>query len=388
MTDLLPRPHIPDEWATQAKCPVCHASPLSVQRAPGQPDQMLCGRCGTTFVVEQTGPRVRLTHWPPALTPHLPTIASAWLTIAEIKALVQKVKPPSPTPSPPPPPASEPAPAPITEVNSTPASPSNLDLIIERAQKLYALGNRPMVIEASLKNSGATAEEIQAALEVVRELEAQKRRGQQNRLRWASAVALAGLVVVAAFALANSFGRRPAAPMASGTPSGPTTATPIPYNPVIGLINNLLPTDVAIVNGPSPTPGPPLLIFPTATLGKPPDMTPDSGLPDWALTAAPPGVKIVDVPTPSVERGVGPGESACPLTADEAAALFGGKKDYWAYASQQNGWTLIVADNPITITIPANMTAGYLVVGESLYMTSVIGPATIRNVNFGAVSCE
>jgi hypothetical protein len=325
-------------------------------------------------------------------------MASGWLTVAEITALVRQATSP-PAAATPSTPVSEPAPPPAAEPAPTPPPQSNLDTTVERAKKLYTLGNRFTVIEAALKNSGATAEEIEAALAALRGLDEQKRRGQQNRLRLASAVALAGLMVVLMFAAFNSFGRRPAAPTSApgGAAGGTPVPTSIPYNPVIDVINRFLPTGVAIVNGPSPTPGPRLFIFPTATpklratLGGPTFTsipTQDSGLPNWVLTAAPPGIKILDVPTPSVERGVGPGNSACPQTSDGAAELFGGKNDYWAYASQQNGWTLIVADNPITITIPSNMTAGYLVVGQSLYMTSAAGPATIRNVNFAAVSCE
>ena len=49
---------------------------------------------------------------------------------------------------------------------------------------------------------------------------------------------------------------------------------------------------------------------------------------------------------------------------------------------------LIVADDPITLAVPAGMRAGYLVIGQTLAMTSVSGPATIHNINFAAITCE
>jgi hypothetical protein len=75
------------------------------------------------------------------------------------------------------------------------------------------------------------------------------------------------------------------------------------------------------------------------------------------------------------------------LLALDAAALFGGQPDDWQFDRDNNGWILIVVGQPITLRVPANMSAGYLVAADSLEMRSELGPATIHNVNFAAVSC-
>ena len=38
--------------------------------------------------------------------------------------------------------------------------------------------------------------------------------------------------------------------------------------------------------------------------------------------------------------------------------------------------------------VPANMSAGYLVLGETFEFRNVHGPATLSNINFIAISCD
>jgi hypothetical protein len=193
--------------------------------------------------------------------------------------------------------------------------------------------------------------------------------------------------------------RRSSATQAGATQAGTVqarTATP-GYNPIVALVNELLPPDVQIANGPSPTPGPTSAILsaifpPTATLSPAARATEaavvaNSGLPDWVSQLVPPGITVINVPTPSVDTH-GPPDSICPATSNGAAALFGGRSQDWTFHGDTGGWILILAADPATIQVPANMSAGYLVFGNNLEMRSTLGPATIHNVNFIAISCS
>ncbi|MBI3177679.1 MAG: hypothetical protein HYZ35_06785 [Chloroflexi bacterium] len=110
-------------------------------------------------------------------------------------------------------------------------------------------------------------------------------------------------------------------------------------------------------------------------------------LPPLLRTLIPPGITVLDSPTPSARLGSGPAAGKCPVTPLQAAQLFGGDLSNWSKDEQTGGWMMIVAGPPVTVFVPANMSAGYLTIGEALNMISVDGPATIDNANFVAVSC-
>ena len=112
-----------------------------------------------------------------------------------------------------------------------------------------------------------------------------------------------------------------------------------------------------------------------------------SGLPSWVATLVPNGITVINVPTPSVDQK-GPPPAPCPTTSVQASALFGGPAGSWSFSHQEEGWIFILADKPTSIRIPVGMSAGYLVIGETLEMRGTLGPATINNVNFLAVSCS
>ena len=101
----------------------------------------------------------------------------------------------------------------------------------------------------------------------------------------------------------------------------------------------------------------------------------------------PEGLTVIGVPTPSVEAS-GPPATDCPFTAELAAAVFGGSAANWSYDFDNDGWFMTVIADPITVRVPLNMSAGYLVAGETLEFRNVHGPATLTNVNFVAISCE
>ncbi|MBI5290250.1 MAG: hypothetical protein HY872_00030 [Chloroflexi bacterium] len=169
---------------------------------------------------------------------------------------------------------------------------------IARAEKLYQLGNSLKQINSALANAGATPQQTQAAMARVIDIDHEKR--QRN----SRSVMLMGSVVV----LRPRW--LPSAPTQSGSPLVSTAAR-----------------STAVL---------PLLL----------------------RTLIPPGITVLDSPTPSARLGSGPAASKCPATPLQAAQLFGGDLSNWSKDEQTGGWMMIVA-----------------------------GPATIDNANFVAVSC-
>jgi hypothetical protein len=301
------------------------------------------------------------------------------------------------------------------ESSALPNTASRRDLA-ERAWKLHELGNSLASIRGALESSGGTPDDIGIIMAKLDALEQARHERFRRTVRRALAAAL--LVVFVLLVTAIVLGSlntspplavRATAPASQGTPgpnSSGASGTPAPgqtepaatlvYNPIIALINQLIPGDVKLANGPTPTPAPNSsvlgVLFPataTATLSAQ-DLATEgarkSSLPSWAATLVPNGVTLLNVPTPAVDAS-GPPNSPCPATVQQASALFGGPAGDWAFNHNQHGWIFALADKPTSIRIPANMTAGYLVIGQNLEMRSVAGPATLRNVNFVAVSC-
>ncbi len=95
------------------------------------------------------------------------------------------------------------------------------------------------------------------------------------------------------------------------------------------------------------------------------------------------------VPTPSYVRGPGTGviASACPKTAQQAAALFGGRVEDWSSADQIS-WFLF-ASKPSMVRVPENMTATLVSgSGESTAPLILDGPATIYNAMSASIACR
>jgi hypothetical protein len=291
--------------------------------------------------------------------------------------------------------------------------PSRRDLA-ERAWKLHELGNSTQAIQFALESSGGTPEDIGVIMEKLILLEQARRERFQRNLQWALVGGLVVVFVLLAAAILLSSLATPSAPLPTAAPqvtlagaavAVPATPTPagtqlaptptLAYNPIVALINGLLPGDVKFANGPSPTPGATLPVlgslFPaTPTLSTQELATREansSGLPSWVATLVPSGITVINVPTPSVDPK-GPPSAPCPTTSAQASALFGGPAGSWSFSHEEQGWIFILADKPTSIRIPDGMSAGYLVIGESLEMRSTLGPATVNNVNFIAVSCD
>jgi hypothetical protein len=295
---------------------------------------------------------------------------------------------------------------------TAPADASRAAEFAEQATRLHGYGNSLQTIQTALERSGASPDEARQAMAAILAVERARQARFRTTLQWVAGISLSVMVLLLAVTIGMSLTENQRAPVV--TPPGAASAVAVlppaaatataaeaaasptlAFNPIIELINNLLPSDVKIANGPSPTPGPTSAVFsaifpPTATLdpaAKATAAAAKSGLPDWVSTLVPDTLTVLNVPTPSIDSH-GPPDSACPVTPDNAASLFGGKAQYWSYDRNNIGWVMIVASSPISIRLPANMSAGYLVVGATLEMRSASGPATIHNVNFAAISCR
>jgi len=297
-----------------------------------------------------------------------------------------------------------------------PAAASRRELA-ERAWMLHEMGNSLASIQGALESSGGTPDDVSVIMAKLNVLEQARRERFSRTVRQGlfAAVLVIGVLLVVAIVLGSlrpsvaATGRATVA--ASGSPSngtpgptgtGPSGTQPAPeatlaYNAIIALLNQMLPGDEKIANGPSPTSAPTSAVLgvlfsapATPTLSAE-DLATEAarkaGLPSWVATLVPNGLVVLGVPTPSFDNA-GPPNSPCPASADQAAALFGGPASAWSYNHDQQGWIFILADKPTSIRIPANMTAGYLVIGQSLQMRSVAGPVTLHNINFVAVSCQ
>ncbi len=209
---------------------------------------------------------------------------------------------------------------------------------IARAEKLYQLGNSLKQINSALANAGARPQQAKAAMARVIEIDQEKRQRNSRSVMLMGSAALIALLILAAVGSVVVI-RPPSAPTQAGSPLVSTAAR-----------------STAVL--------PPLL-----------------------RTLIPPGITVLDSPTPSVRSGSGPPAGKCPATPLQAAQLFGGDLKYWSKDSQTGGWMMIAAGPPVTVFVPANMSAGYLTIGEALNMISVDGPATIDNANFVAMTC-
>jgi hypothetical protein len=344
----LPRTVIPPAWAQAGCCPVCQAAKLSVRQTPGVPDQLACAQCGCAFELEAGSSRLALTEGPPALAAAIGQTARIWLSIAEVRALlqsppavsVQSSQPPATAPLTPP---SSPTESTAPSAVSTPATPEALPSglascteaeLMQRADALLGMGNSPLQIQVALVQSGVAPELVQRVVETMRQLAHDKRQRQLRRTWLLTGLVIACLVFAtgAGWALWHQT-KGVSAPAAAETPRAPT------------------PTGVAGF----------LLSLPTSVVQTEPPRAPGAG---------------ANLPA-----------SQCPDSPNEAAGVFGGRADDWTYKADAGGW-IMTAITPQTIHIPAGMLGGYLQFGEGgANMNQVTGPAQIKNVNFIAITC-
>lgn len=397
---------IQDEWAARARCPVCRASPLTVEHAL-EADRLACAGCGVLFEAEDGGPRIRLVRLP-AIVCGAPD--GVWRDGHETRVWLRalaKQRPPSPAPHPAPVsqaepgrptlPAEPPPPEPLTipepsgpfvaepvAVEERPSPPAEA---LAQARQLFMLNHSLPRIKTILENSGLwTPEQVQAVIDALTPIDAQKKARERRavQLTVGSALvgmALCGLVSALAvirpgasaqvFAAWSSHGAG-GAPMSTPIPNAALSMAPPTPTP-LSLLDQLL---QPVFNASAATPE-----------GDGTYMNP-ADLPAPLQTLLPPGVQVINPPTPAVRRGDGPPSSACPRNKDDAAALFGGSADQWQHDNNATGWIVFSTGGPVTVHVPANMSLGYMVIGQDLNITQVNGPAVVENIYMGAILCE
>ena len=220
----------------------------------------------------------------------------------------------------------------------------------KRVKELYALGNSAQQIRSSFKDADAfSPADINVIMAEIEALEKKKHASQRKRLIIILAIVFFFILCIISCVVVTQ-----------------TLRT--------GVDINL--TDITQTS-------------PTVSLGAKNRIQKEQ-LPEPLRTFVPAGVSIINPPTPQVQLlppAIGQ-SGRCPRIPLEAAQLFGGSAGTWQAADMDRGW-MYIAKDPVTITVPANMSAGYLVFGLSnMEMRSVTGPAVIQNVFMITISCE
>ena len=211
-----------------------------------------------------------------------------------------------------------------------PSKPHLPEDMIIRARKLRDLGNSPAQIRTILAQTEKDPERIRAAMEIARQIEQQEQIRQRKKIQ--VSMGIIGAIVVICVG-AGVFLQR----MVFSSPIG--IAAPLQAT----LVPNL--------------------------------------------------AKILNLSTPVVQRNVAPPGSntssteGCPRNAAAAASMFGGQADKWSSPAKSNGWIMIDMSQGNTIFTPSGMTAAYLQLGSNVILVEVMGPATLNNVYYIAISC-
>jgi len=349
------RQQIPALWAEKGHCPLCNSAQMCVLHPSEGADQLSCTRCGLAFELEMDGARLHVTHWPDAL-PFLNIMSpDEWRTVSELRNVVKQPvsTPAKAAPVMPPPAGSSPASLPGTPVKpdsakvaSPPpaaakqpavAAPDAAQIEL-RVKSLRALGDSQKDIRTILTRAEKDPDRAKAILKIIDQMERKEQARQGKKLVWSLTFFVIVVMIVAGvgyYFLRNSSQENQ--PVASDGGSA---------------------------------------LQDTKTLS--PNMV----------------VKIMKLETPVVNQGVVPTGKTnavvtlCPHTADDAAALFGGDPVDWYYPPSANGWVMVRKEGTsANIYIPKGMKAAYLQLGNNLQLVEVLGPATLNNAHYVAVSC-
>jgi hypothetical protein len=359
VTDPIPYLSLPDEWANQAHCPVCNASPLAVVHRAGAPDQMACPRCSSLFEIEQKGPHIHFTALPEILTG---LAGRQWVTYTEVRRSVKAAvaqhspenqaaasPPPDQAPAPPEPspfteeiaemilsggqvekqtgPKPEPRLVPPVQAEPVYMPPApEIKSVRTRAKDLYALGNRPEQIKQILSRDPILDKaEIQAEVDILSGIDG-ARKHRQRTILWVSIV-IELVVILVCGALISV------------------------WRPLVGVLG-----------------GDPGKQF-VATLSA-------------NQTIAP----LIGTPVVRRETESSAPHPSCPQTKVQAAALFGGPADSWISDIKDGSWFL-VSRTPVNLHVPGGMSV-IVVDRSSAGLDAVPGPASIDNVKSVTILCR
>jgi hypothetical protein len=360
MSEIKPRQNIPDAWAERGRCPLCATPGMHVLHPATGADQLQCAACGVAFEVEDGGARLHVCHWPDSLPFLYLLVQDDWMAAGSLRTLIQQatVTPAAPesvspvTASLPSFPAAPEEQITASAVQSStnaeqdtsesesklepspePTSPAlNQTAIASHVYKLRALGNSPKEIRTILTRAEKDPKRIRAIFAIIAQMERQEQSRQGRKLFVSlGVVGMIAVVLVAAGIFFQKSVLDQNQPAAGSTPQ---------------------PTD--------------------------------------ALNAA---VKILKLDTPVVQYGVKPSDGStgqkvsCPRYPQEAADLFGGVQSDWTSPGGSNGWVMVRKGKPADIYIPKGMKAAYLQLGKGMQLVDVLGPATLKNTYYLAVSC-
>lgn len=346
---LTSRQYIPDLWAQKLACPLCKEPQTEVFRSANKPDQIICKQCGLMLEVEEGGSRLKITAVPKGLSSK---VIGRWFSLPELQEIGRRL-------------AEKRAAAKNPATGSSPSDlkkpenvrpftdthlPDSIRKERKRVKELYALGNSARQIRASFVNTDAfSPADINSIMAEIEGLEKKKHDNQRKRLTVILVIMFVFVLCIISCVLATQAYRNG-------------------FNIDLTGSNQTHPTDSVIEK----------------------NRIQSEQLPEPLRTFIPAGASIINPPTPQVQL-LSPaiGQSGrCPRNPLEAAQLFGGSADTWQAADMNRGW-LYIAKEPVNITVPANMSAGYLVFDlSSMEMRSVIGPAVIQNVYMITISCE
>jgi hypothetical protein len=227
-----------------------------------------------------------------------------------------------------------------------------------RAQGLLQLGNSPARIRATLSKLNATPEQVDEAMASIEVAHVRRTRSDSTYLWILGGVTVLFFITIF---LAGYWRLVANAPVATPTSKAiaPGGSVPRPQATSTISIQSAVKT-----------------LAPNIPIEMLPSMLP-SNIPANFMLATP---VIVKEPTRGTIEG-------CPKNTLDAAHLFGGDPDNWTLDRQTNGWTMTVVGPGVTIHVPEGMQAGYLLLANGPEMRSVSGPATLKDINFIALSC-
>lgn len=228
--------------------------------------------------------------------------------------------------------------------------------LTQRAQGLHRLGNSPARIRKILAELDATPEQIEEAMAQIDAVEA-KRQSNDSFYLWVLGgvtVIFLGVVFFATYwrLVPAAVQQNPLAPAPTDNPRAKATST----LSVKSMAQTLMP-------------------------GVPVEMLPSlipSNVPANFMLATPAVIRQPTSGTPT----------RCPRTSAQAASLFGGEAADWTFDPETQGWRMTLVGGGTSVFVPEGMRAGYLLLINGPEMRSVTGPATLKDINFIAITCE
>ncbi|MCE1255292.1 MAG: hypothetical protein LWX83_17310 [Anaerolineae bacterium] len=195
MNEYQPRLTIPEEWSTQAACPVCRQKTLKIIHSEQRPDCMDCSHCGVTFEIALDGAHMRLINLPDIVS-HPLAISNSWMTAAELRDQInyesflpletETIEENSQTPpitpqKPPSQTTTTQATAPKTSLQPQINEALSQEDVTWHIIELAKLGNLSTSIRTTMSRQGATPEQIEIGL---KELSQYKRKQPAQKNFW------------------------------------------------------------------------------------------------------------------------------------------------------------------------------------------------------------